>query len=215
MSSATTWYFAYQGGNMWAGYACYLAAMRDILKLDLPEFVAYQSWEDCAHHGGFRYMHEDFCMVSDFPEFLKVDDENLPHCEDGPSHVWRDGWSLYHWHGIAIPEEWIMDRSSITPTVALTWPNIEQRRAACEIVGWHNILRMLNAVVLDTNANPQIGELVEVELPEIGKERFLRVMCGTGREFAIPVPKEMVTAHQANAWTWNLTEEEYNPEVRT
>jgi len=61
-------------------------------------------WEECVVHGGFRVLHEDFCMVSDFPEILLKDEQNRPHCENGPSHKWRDGWSLYHWHGVSIPE---------------------------------------------------------------------------------------------------------------
>ena len=49
-----------------------------------------------------------------------------------------------------------------------------------------------------------IGTLLEVNLPDIGKEKFLKVLCGTGREFAIPVPPFMKTALEANAWTYGL-----------
>ena len=48
------------------------------------------------------------------------------------------------------------------------WPNIEQRRAACEIVGWNRILAELDAKSLDKHPDPQIGELVEVSLPDAG-----------------------------------------------
>lgn len=93
--------------------------------------------------------------------------------------------------------------------------NMEQRRAACEMIGWDKILHELKAKTIDRDDDPEIGELVEVELPESGKERFLRVRCGTGRRFALCVPREMKTALEANAWTWNLKPNEYNPEVRT
>jgi len=49
-----------------------------------------------------------------------------------------------------------------------------------------------------------IGTLLEVDIPDIGNEKFLRVLCGTGREFAIPVPPNMKTALEANAWTYGL-----------
>ena len=94
-------------------------------------------------------MHEEFCLVSDFPELIKTDAESRPHCENGPSHRWRDGWSLYHWHGVKIPAEWVEDKASLTAGVALTWANIEQRRAACEILGWEKILQELNARTID------------------------------------------------------------------
>ena len=196
------WGDVYQGGNMWAYWDCYLSASRDILKLKLPEHDGYKFWEQAAIHGGFRVMHPEFCMVSDFPEVLRIDDQNLPHCEDGPSHRWRDGWSLYHWHGVRIPAEWIEQKDKLTAKTALTWPNVEQRRAACEIVGWERILSELNSTTIDKDEDPMIGELVEVTIPDVGRNKFLRVTCGTGRRFALPVPPEMKTALEANSWTY-------------
>ena len=212
------WSSNYQGGAYWAGYESYLSAMRDIIGLRLPEHEKYAAWERCAIAAPFRVLHEEFCIVSDFPEILKVDDENRPHCETGPSHRWRDGWSLYHWHGVSIPAEWIEDKKSLTAKTALTWPNIEQRRAACEIIGWDRILSEseLKARVIDEDDDPQVGTLVEVSLPDAGRERFLRVVCGTGRRFTLPVPKTVKSAVEAQAWTWGLDTSEFKkPEIRT
>ena len=81
---------------------------------------------------------------------------------------------------------------------------MEQRRAACEIIGWDNILNLLDAKIIDEDKDPMIGTLVEVNIPDIGREKFIRVLCGTGRSFALPVPPEMNTALEANAWTYDL-----------
>jgi hypothetical protein len=89
---------------MWSGYDCYLTGVRDVLRLKLPEYEKYATWEACAKNGGFRLLYEEFCMVSDRPEILTVDSQNRPHNATGPSHRWRDGWSLYYWHGVSIPE---------------------------------------------------------------------------------------------------------------
>jgi hypothetical protein len=199
---------------MWAAYDSYLSACRDILGLKLPVHDKYAAWEQCAIEGGFRVMHEDFCMVSDFPRVLKVDNENRPHCENGPSHQWRDGWSLYYWHGVAIPGEWVSGKPP-SAKEALTWSNIEQRRVACEIVGWLKILSELNARIIDEDGDEEIGTLLEVDLPDSGRERFLQVKCGTGRQFALPVPPDMKSAIQANAWTYGLDPKDFSPEVRT
>ena len=216
LACSKRWSSNYQGGAYWAGYESYLTAMRDIIGLRLSEHEKYVAWERCAIAAPFRALHEDFCIVSDFPEVLKVDDENRPHCETGPSHSWRDGWALYHWHGVSIPDEWIEDKQSLTAKTALTWTNIEQRRAACEILGWDRILSELNARVIDEDDNPQVGTLVEVSLPDAGEERFLRVVCGTGRRFALPVPKTVKSAVEAQAWTWGLDTSEFQkPEIRT
>ena len=202
---AKSWASAHQGGNMWAGFESYLTACRDILGLRLPEHEPYAHWERAAIHGGFRVMHEKFCIVSDFPDVIKVDDRNLPHCENGPTHRWSDGWALYHWHGVRVPQNWIEDCPSLTATIALKQENTELRRAACEIIGWKNILTKLKAKTIQKDPDPKIGELVEVTL-EGNKERFLKVLCGTGREFAIPVPREMKTALQANSWSYDVPE---------
>ena len=85
----------------------------------------------------------------------------------------------------------------------------------CEMIGWESIFIQLEAVTINKDKNPEIGELLQAEIPEIGLEKFLRVTCGTGREFVLSVPPEMKTALEANAWTWGLEPEEYNPEVRT
>ena len=90
-----------------------------------------------------------------------------------------------------------------------------QRRCACEILGWNTILNELDAVSIDKNKNPMVGELLEVKIPDIGRERFLRVKCGTDREFALPVPPDMQSASQAQAWLNFTTEDMYLPKVRT
>jgi hypothetical protein len=98
---------------------------------------------------------------------------------------------------------------------ALHWANVEQRRAACEILGWQHILAELDAKVIDKDADAQIGTLLEVNLPDSGPERFLSVRCGTGRQFALPVPREVDTALAANAWTYGLDKLSFKPEIRT
>ena len=195
---ANRWWNVYQGGNMWAGWCAYLSAGRDILKLELPEYEKFKFYEDAAIHGGFRVMHEEFCIVSDFPEVINKDEQNRPHCETGASHKWRDGWELFHWHGVKVPKEWIVDKS-LTAKEALSQTNTELRRAACEILGWAKILKELNAKVIDKEDDELLGELIEVNLPDHGKQRFLRVRCGTGREFAMRTSNKFTTVLEAQA----------------
>ena len=78
------------------------------------------------------------CFVSERPKTLKVDDRGLPHCEDGPAIEYPDGFSIYTWHGVRFPEEWTIKKPSALE--ALNWKNLEQRRVACQLIGWENIL---------------------------------------------------------------------------
>jgi hypothetical protein len=190
--------------------------MRDIIGLRLPEFEKYLSWEDAAIHGGFRVMHEDFCIVSDFPETIKIDDQNRPHCEDGPSHRWRDGWSLYHWHGVKVPEKWIVDRSNLTAADVFKEENAEVRRAGCEILGWDRVLTGIDAKLIDDDGDPFVGTLYEGQIPGAARCGFLKVLCGTSRQFCIPVPAGLESAMAAQAWIAGQPLVEWQkPEIRT
>mgnify|MGYP000057583559 CR=1 FL=1 len=209
------WSNMLNAGNMGSAWICYLSASREVLGLDLPAYEKFKAYEDVAKTCGYNVQHTEFCMVSDRPEILKLDAENRPHCENGPSHRWRDGWSLYYWHGVSVPVEWIEDKPSLTADIALSQDNVELRRAACEIIGWARILKDLQARTIDVDDDAEIGTLLEVDLPDSPKERFIFVKCATGRQFALPVPKTCKTALEANAWTYGLDGYTYRPEVRT
>jgi hypothetical protein len=171
---------------------------------------------DLSKHCGWVSFYDNCVVLQERPEIIKFDDQKRLHCEDGPSICYRDGYSVYSWHGVRIPSEWIEHKANLTPKIALSWENIEQRRCACEIIGWAKILRELNSKVIDTDDDPMIGSLLEVNIPDIGREKFLQVLCGTGRTFAIPVPPTCKTALEANAWTFGIEPEVLRDlEVRT
>jgi len=159
--------------------------------------------------------YENIVVASEKPIGIRWDDQRRLHAEDRAAVEYSDGYALYAWHGVRIPEKWIT-KKAVTPHEALTWENMEQRRAACEILGWATILDQLKGRTIDRNDNPEIGELIRVTIPDIGEENFLRVRCGTGRTFAIPVPPDMKSAAQANAWTYGFDNpDDYQLEMRT
>jgi hypothetical protein len=170
-----------------------------------------------ARSCGWVWMFAGAAIITDRPRLLRRDDQNRLHCEDGPALEYRDGFAIHAWHGTSIPCEWIEDKASLSAKTALTWANIEQRRAALEIVGWHNVLRELKAKVVDEHPDPLCGALVEVQLPDLDrKSRFIHARCGTNREFAIGVPPEMKTVVEAQAWLTGLPVSDFQfPTVRT
>ena len=200
--------------QMWCGFDAYVDFLRDVCGWDGDTLPAFEINEAIVKSCGWTWWHQNVLSISDRPIEINRDAEGRLHAENKPSMLYRDGWSLYHWHGVAIPGEWVMGKPP-TASEALHWPNIEQRRAACEIVGWKNILKGLDAKVIDADGDEEIGTLLEVDIPDSGKERFLKVMCGTKREFVIPVPREMQTAIEGNAWTYGLSAKDMKIEVRT
>jgi len=201
-------------GNHDANWLSFYEYFRDVCKIKICHKL--DGLIDLAQHCGWLNVYKDTVVFQDRPEIIKIDEQNRLHNEIGPAIKYRDGFSIYSWHGISIPKEWIENKADLSPKMALTWKNIEQRRAACEIVGWSKILNDLDAHIIDKDEDPMIGVLIEVFLPGVGKEKFLKVLCGTGREFAIPVPPNMKTALEANAWTYGLDKDIIRQlEVRT
>lgn len=195
----------------WLGFYDYF---EDVCGIDLGDKI--DGLKEVARTCGWVTTYEHLAVVQDRPLLVKFDDEKRLHCEDGPAIKYADGTEVYAWHGVRVPGEWFNNRDSLTPQKALTWENVEQRRAACEILGWVNILAELKSKVIDEDDDPQIGTLLEVNIPDIGKERFLKVKCGTGRTFALPVPPTMKTALEANAWTFDINPDIIaNLEIRT
>lgn len=187
-------------GNLSAGYLSFYNYFDEVIGLDGIEEI--RPLLDIARHGGPVAMYDGLAIVYERPAEMHFDDEHNLHSETGPALRYSDGFSLYCWHGTDFPEQWLT--TPPTPEEALHWPNIEQRRVACEMVGWDNILEQLDAKIIDEDDDPMIGTLVEVHLPDMDPERFLRVKCGTGRRFALPVPPDMETALQANAWGYDV-----------
>lgn len=217
LMAAKGWGSVRHGGDAEFSQIGRLTAFRDVLGLELPSYDSFGHWEQAAIEGGMRVMHNEFCIICDFPEILKLDEQNRPHCENGPSHRWRDGWALYHWHGTRVPQAWIEDKASLDPAFALTIHNTELRRAALEIVGWHNVLRELKGKVIAEDPDPQHGRLVDVKLPGLRyPARFLHIQCATRREFAVGIPRRYRSIKSAHAWLTGLPTRKFKfPTVRT
>ena len=182
---------------MWAQYDSYLTAMRDILGLRLPEHDKYTAWEDCAIHGGYRFMHERFCIVCDFPEFIKTDENHEPHCIDGPSHRWRDGWELFHLWGVRIePEMLDYDARQI-----MAVENAEQRMTLIKRAGLENMLEHLDSQCLDSRDG---YDLLTLNINDRPCEYLKMVNPTTGEIHVEGIKPGIKTVNQAIAWRMGL-----------
>ena len=205
------------GGNQWSGWVAYLSFFRHISKLDI-DYSKWDHYENAAIHSGPRYMHEKFCIVSDRPETLLVNVQNLPHCLAGPFCRWRDGSALYAVNGVRIPR-WIIERKDlITPERIDAEQNAEIRRAMIEIYGQAKYLKDNGANLIHKD---KFGELYQKELA--GDEPLTMVKVrnstpekdGTVKDYFLRVPPGMKTAHEAVAWGFGMKPSEYSPEVET
>lgn len=198
-------------GSMDATWLSFYDYYRHETNVDLTD-IDYMI--DIAKNCGWIYCSNEDAIIQDRPIKIQFDELNRLHCQTGAAIQYADGFEVYSWHGVTVPAKWI--HGKLTAKQALKVPNMEQRRAACEILGWAKVLKQLNSVEVDRDEDPMIGTLLEVDIPDVGKERFLKVLCGTGREFCIPVPPDMRTALEANAWTYGINPDKLRDlEIRT
>ncbi len=194
-----------------------------LLDYNTPNKAALALLYQCTSKAHLMLLHDNIAIVVNYPIAYRTDREGRFHGETELAVEYVDGMGEACWHGQIIPHEWIT-RGLPAAADALEIPNMELRRCAFEMIGWDNIINELGYDTIDTNIDPQIGILIDVMMPQrtvsfrgLGsrKSRFLRVQCGTGRWFALQVPRTCSTALEANAWTYGIEPSEYNPQVRT
>ncbi len=172
-----------------------------------------QGLSKIAANCGWVFFYDGLAIACERPNVFKLDMDGRPHNPVGPAIGWADGWGIYYWRGFEVPREWIEEKDKLDPAEALSNPNAEERRVLSEIIGWEKILEKVNAKVLQQD---KFGTLMAADLPEAPDSRFVRVTCGTGRTFVLPVPETVATAHAAVAWTYGYDNpEDYQPEGRS
>lgn len=200
-----------------AGWLSFYAFMREVvgLKEQTEKVTGLMALARCA---GWAMPYENTCYVSERHNVLKRDNQGRLHCLTGPAVAYPDGWGVYAVRGVRVPKEWVEQRETLDPMLALTDPNIERRAAAATLIGWEKVLAKLNPTVVDVETSPEydFGKLLRVDLPDEPGQMFLQVMCATGRTMVLRVPPTTKTAREGNAWTNGFNDpKEFKPELRT
>ena len=146
----------YLGGHLWPAYpAAYGTFFRDVCGVN-PAPEALQAAEDVTECGWW-WPHEDFVIVCDRPVVLCRDAKGRLHSETGPAIAWADGWSVYAWHGTAVPAAWVVNKEAVRSEDVLNASNAELVQAGCALLGEEylgaNLLYW--TVIKDINATSQ------------------------------------------------------------
>jgi len=116
---------------------------------------------------------------------------------------YSDGWGLYSWHGVAIPEQYYISAPSAKQILAEE--NIEVRRSLIErhdeLSGKGSFFKDAGAKTLDDDVQPMrpgepssINELLSIDLPDDPDGRMVAVRVidpSTGREYFLRVHPEL------------------------
>ena len=187
------------------------------MKYTSEQSQALNAWERYAEVCGPMYPYECHAFVSRRPTVLRFDDEQRLHSETGPAMQFASGYSIYAWNGTRVPSEWIENRETLDPNEVLRCENVEQRAVGMAIVGWAKALDILPHRIIDSDPNPDHGDLLEVTLDGLNEPGlFLRAYCPRNGLIVEGVPKvsdidnkPLNTVKAAQAWSFGMTEAEF------
>jgi hypothetical protein len=213
-------------GSFWAGWGAFISFLRDVVGWQDPSLERFAIGEVFIKSCGWIWWHENIAVISDRPRVINLDAEGRLHSETGPSIAYRDGWSLWHVHGVNVPQYVIEKPLDITREIIDNEANAEVRRVMIErfrlgeeVFGAAAYVRSGGGKRLDHDE--RFGTLWRREVPNDEAICMLEVVnstrepTGEFKRYWLRVPPDMTTAHQASAWTFGKTPEEYAPQIET
>jgi hypothetical protein len=184
-----------------------------------PEFFGELDAEiDCwalLTHGAAGYLFgKSVAFACEKPTKCILNEDNVPHCIDGPAVVWADGLKTYAWKNLVVDEDIIEKRHLIDVNRINNETNAELRRAFIDLYSESRYLIDAKAKIIDTS---RYGTLYR--LPLVSDEDLVMVRVfnstperdGTYKTYFLRVPPTTRTAREAVAWTFGLEEFEYDP----
>ncbi|MFN6471608.1 MAG: DUF6745 domain-containing protein [Nostoc sp. SerVER01] len=178
----------------------------------LNYYYSKKSWEtlqSLSRFCGFISLFENFCIVCDRPLHLRFDNQNRLHAEGEPAIEFIDGYSLYSYHGVTLPEKYgKIHPHQWQPQWLLSEKNAELRRVLIQGIGYARICQELQAIELDTWTEYTLLKIdADVDEEPI---YLLKMICpSTGFIHALRVPPNINSAREAIRWVnWGVDSEE-------
>jgi hypothetical protein len=188
--------------------------MRDVCGWENETLKSFQADETLALTSGWSWWHEDVVAISDRPRVLTRDTNNRLHNTSGPALLYPDGWAIYSWHGVTVPQWLIEQPELITAAKIKEETNQEIRRCMIDRFGAERFISECGGKLLNTDKHGKLWG-------DDNDWRAVEVLNGTvepdgeRKKFFLTVPPTCRTAKEAVAWTYGLEATEYREEVRT
>lgn len=174
---------------------------------DTKQWDAYRSLlSEC----GCIFPFEKTCIVCDRPIKLSFDHENRLHAEGEPAIEFADGYRLYYYRGVNLPEQYWVHPHHWQARWLLEEPNAELRRVLIQGIGYSRICQELQATELDYWREYTLLRIEnEVDIEPI---YLLKMTCpSTGYIHAMRVPPTVRSAREAISWVnWGTDPEEFS-----
>lgn len=167
----------------------------------MQSIVKYCSW---------MYTFEGICLVCDRPSEIYFDSQQKLHAEGKPALQFSDGYSLYSYHGVTLPEKYgKLLPHQWQPQWLLEENNAEVRRVLIQGIGYGRICQELAITELDEWQEYTLLKLNDyLDFEAI---YLLKMICpSTGAIHVLRVPPDLKSAREAISWVnWGTAPEEF------
>ena len=101
-----------------------------------------------ARSYGWWWPFEHVAILCERPYVLARDEQDLLHHETGAAIEYPDGWGVYAWHGVRVPQDVILRPQGITVGRIDAETNTEIRRVMIERMGYDKFVRQSGAQLI-------------------------------------------------------------------
>ncbi len=158
------------------------------------------------------------CFLCEAPKHATVNERNQLHNDTGAAMEFSDGFKLFAWSGVVVPAEAVESTDKLSIDQIDKEQNAEVRRILIQQYGLERYLEDSGARQIDAD---EFGVLYKKSLPNDEPVVVVKVTNrtpepdGSRKFYFLRVPPYMTSARNAVAWTFNMSPDEYAPNVQT
>ena len=151
---------------------------------------------EIAKSTGLWWPYDGAAIMADRPAEVHVNERHVPHREDGPAVVFRDGWDVYAWNGKAVPRQWIMEPGTVPPReykgFDSTYGKWAKSRSASST-------QPAGAPAAATRKKPKAGSILKAPLPADPAARLEQLRAHTDGK--LPLFDRYQAGEHRQVWT--------------
>ena len=136
----------------WNGSPCFVSFFTDVCGLELSEDITerVKAYRGLCESANYFWINRYFVIVCERPKSINLDDKGRLHSPKKKSIEYKDGWGLYHLHGIQFTEqEFATFTSGKRDALSImTEPNQDKKRVMIMTYGNDKLIQELGAVEL-------------------------------------------------------------------
>ncbi|MFH7025567.1 MAG: DUF6745 domain-containing protein [Heteroscytonema crispum UTEX LB 1556] len=190
-------------------YCSWFDFFNSVLNYDGDKKIS-QAFQNLAQSCGWIFPYKNVAVVCSRPLHLGFDDKQQLHGEGEPAIQFADGYSLYSYHGVTLPEKYgKLHPNEWEAKWLLEENNAELRRVLIQGIGYSRIIEELQATELDSYQEYRLLKIDnEVDVEPI---YLLKMVCpSTGFIHVLRVPPSVKSAREAICWVnWGVAPEDF------